>query len=203
MRTEGQRRYLLTLIENAPSLAFIGIIQLTGDLRVAGGSCAVLAACVLTFFAIRKVPSHPILLGLNLFMLAASPTIETAFVLGFDGVGEFLASHIHVGLTTTVLLAGLVLTVTSARGFIGASNLARRDNLRLSTILLAVAASGVLWSAVFEGQRFLAIGVPLIALFGTRQFLLAGLTDEKDRTPALGPVVASSAFAPPRESETL
>ncbi|MEM6497286.1 MAG: hypothetical protein AAF709_11215, partial [Pseudomonadota bacterium] len=48
---------------------------------------------------------------------------------------------------------------------------------RLSAYMLIAAAGAVVWSAAYEGNRIMAIALPLACLFGLTQFLVAGLKD--------------------------
>lgn len=110
-------------------------------------------------------------------MIVVTPFLEAVFRAGFETTGRFLIAHTQVGLHAVIFLVGVVLMLVSRHGFIGIAIENPREIRRLSLLLLGVAAAAIAWSVLFEGDRYLAIGVPLLVLFGVREYLVAGLTD--------------------------
>ncbi len=188
----NQKKLLIGVIENAPTIAFLSVLQTTGNLRIAGWTGAFAALIMFLGFARNKISHHPILLGINLYILAVTPFIECVIRLGYPTEAEFLVAHTQVGVLLSVLLVGCCQQLLSKSGFIGVTSEPPTLARRLSWVLLAAAAIAVGWSAAFEGNRLLAIAVPLACLFGFRQFLVAGLKDKGVETDASGMLVVAA-----------
>lgn len=190
-------RLFLGLLENVPSIMFLGLMQAHGNLRLAGWVSAASAAVALSVLLLRRAAHHPILLGLNLFMLIAAPSIEVVYALGFETTAGFLLSHIQAAVMLSILIVGVALTMVSPRGFIGVENADQRVARHASFLMLVLSAAAVIWSVAFEGNRLLAIGLPLLLLFGLRQYLIAQIADRKsgetDLSAAALPVAGTDA----------
>ena len=97
MLGSNQKTFLLVLAENAPSIAFLATLQITGELRVAGWVGVVASAATLGTFTYFGRTFHPILLAINLYTLLATPVIEATYLLGLKPQGELMIAHIQVG----------------------------------------------------------------------------------------------------------
>lgn len=193
MSAQNQKKYLISLFENAPSFTFLVLAHFSDGLRLAGWTSAVLAAIVLGFIIWRRTMPHPILLGLNIFMLLAAPVIESIYHFGSKNLAEFLISHIQVGVMLSVFFVGISFTFFLPCGFLGINGLTNRQNRKLSSLMLAINAGAVIWTIVFEGEQLLAIGIPLAVLFGVRQFLLARVADRN--IGLTGPLLVPTSLA--------
>ena len=182
----NQKKLVLALVENTPTLVFLGLLQATDELRLAGWAAAAAAAVLFAAFAHYRIAHHPILLAINLYILLITPLIEAGLVLGFKAQARFVIDHTQVGVLLAVFAVGAWLTAFAKNGFIGVDCGPSSLTRRLSVYLLLASAAAVAWSLAFEGNRVLAIAVPLAALFGLRQFLVAGLRDRGIDTDALG-----------------
>ena len=177
MAGPNQNRILLMFAENAPTIAFLFTLQITGELRIAGWVGAVASALTFAAFYRFGLSFHPILLAVNLYLLLVTPVIETVYLLELQALGKIMVANTQVGVLLSIFIVGSFLTVFSQKGFIGVACDPHSRTLRLSLILLAASAAAVVWSAVNEGNRVMAIALPLAALFGLRELLLAGLKD--------------------------
>ena len=182
----NQKKLVLALIENVPTIVFLSLLQATDELRLAGWAAATAAAVLFAGFAHQRTTHHPILFGINLYILAVTPLIEAVLLLGFKSEAQLLIAHTQVGVLLAVFVVGCYLTAFASDGFIGVNCDSPSLTRRLSIYLLLVSAAAVAWSLAFEGNRFMAIAVPLVTLFGLRQFLVAGLRDRGLDTDTLG-----------------
>ncbi len=177
MLGSNQRTFILGIAENVPTIVFLALLQVTGELRIAGWLGAVAAAATLATFARYRWPCHPILLAINIYILMITPTIEAFLWFGFKSHGDFLIAHTQVGVLLSVFVVGCALTLFTEKKFIGVKCNPASASWRLSAYMLIAAAGAVVWSAAYEGNRIMAIALPLACLFGLRQFLVAGLKD--------------------------
>ncbi len=176
----NQRKLLLGFLENAPTLGFLAAWQLTGDLETGGWVGVALAFAVLVGFRVKGIAYHPILLGINVYLLVITPVIKTLFWLGAWDAGQALVEYAQPAVVAAVFVVGSVLTLFSATGFIGIVCETRAKTRRLSAYLLAASAAAVVWAFGYDGSRLITIALPLGSLFALRQFLIAGL-NQKDR----------------------
>ena len=117
--TTEQRDVLWGVFENTPVLSFLLISQLSGDFRLAGWVAALLAAGILVLYATRRLEFHPIILAINLYLLAITPSIEAAYTLQFDALGSFITDNAQNGVLVAVFITGLALTVLPLGGLLG------------------------------------------------------------------------------------
>ena len=178
-------------LESIPSVAFLALWQGQVGLQAAGWTGAVLAAAVLIGFRCYRVPYNPILLGINIHLLLATPLIIALFRMGASDLGRILVGHAYRGVLVTVFLVGCALTLFSDRGFLGLSGLPAANRRAYSAILLAASTATILWSFVIAtgSTPLLSIAVPLMALFGLRRFLIARW---QDRSRAADGIVAGA-----------
>lgn len=193
LRQSQQKTWFFNVLENAPTIAFLATLEVTGGLREAGWTAAGLAVLVLLTLWRARIPMDTILIGINGYFLAITPMVELLFVLeaGIEGaraLGAFLRDHAQTGVLAAILIGGAVQIIVSPRRFIGVMG----APLSPSLILLAVAALGFLWSAAFAGDRILSIALPIAALFSARHLLRARIED-KDVSLNAGPMAAPTA----------
>ena len=181
MTKSRQHLLLLTLFENAPAIVFLAILHWTSDLQIAGWCGAFVAAVVCTAYLIRTLKPHTILLGINLYLLLITPAIETLLRLDFDGLANVLIGDAQSFVLVAIFLTGVVLTAVAKNGFVGASSAQRKRVVQYSLVLLCASLLSVVWTFMVHAERFLEIGVPLLLLFGVRQFLVARLEDHENR----------------------
>ncbi|WP_371171540.1 hypothetical protein [Aliiroseovarius sp. 2305UL8-7] len=180
--TNSRQHLLFTaLFENFPSIVFLALVHWSGDLRLAGWAGAILAAVVCTAYTIGRLRPHPVLLGINIYMLVITPTVETIIFLGLSSVADTLIANAQSFVLVAILLTGSTLTLISQRGFIGVQSKHPKLVVRYSFVLLAISLLSVLWTFVIHAERFVEIGVPLLFLFGVRQFLAARIEDQEER----------------------
>jgi hypothetical protein len=131
--------------------------------------------------SVFRVWYNPILFGINVHLLVITPLIVTTFHFGAYELGRMLVASAHRGVLVTVFLVGCALTVFSRRGFIGIEGLPASRRWTYSFILLAASIAAIAWSFAFSGTAFVAIAIPMIALFGLRRLLIARWRDRDDR----------------------
>lgn len=178
MVAQAQRRMLLGLAENLPSIGFLSLMQLEAGLRIAGWTGTLLSALVLGLFAAGRIRPHPILIGINIFMLCVTPSIELLHAAGQHALAGTLTANVQIGVLLTVFASGLIQTLVRKGGFLGLPDAAPDRIRRNSALLLAISAAGILWSAQLGSDRLIGIALPLAFLFGTRQYLLARVHDK-------------------------
>ncbi|WP_116087621.1 hypothetical protein [Tropicimonas sp. IMCC34011] len=161
---------LRPLFENAPSLAFFALLRQTGDLRIAGWCGALLAAIVSAAYLSRRLRPHPIVLGINLYLIVITPLAEGMLLLGRDALADSLVAQSQSLVLVAIFATGLVLTLREGGGFVGVPG---PDARRRSLILLAVSLAGIVWTFTAEATRFVETGLPILALFATRHVLIA------------------------------
>lgn len=189
MAGSQQREWVTGVLESLPSVTFLALWrgEVTG-LEAAGWIGSAVAAAVLLLLQARRTPCDPILLGINLHLLAITPLIVGLFQLGQVGLARVLVDTAHNGVLIAVLVVGGTLTVFGPRGFIGLDGLPAALTRSYSGLLLAVAAAGVLWSFVnVGGSTLMSVGLPLMVLFGLRRYLVARW---RDRAGGGGEVLA-------------
>lgn len=179
MKPSHQKDMMFGVIENIPTISFFALLHLTGDPRIAGWCGSLLAAIVVALYVRNKLKPHSILLGINLYILASTPAIDLLISLDQFWLAEAMIAGAQSGVLIAIFVIGCVLTVTSKSGFVGAPMETRKPVLLYSGILLLVSLMAIIWSLSIDGTRMLEIGIPLIALFGTRQFLYARLADQQ------------------------
>ena len=199
MRSSQQKEWLKGALESAPSVAFLALWQGQAGLEAAGWTGAALAAAVLVGFRHYRVAYNPILLGINIHLLLATPVIVALFRLGLPDLGRTLVGHAHRGVLVTVFLVGCTLTLLSERGFIGLSGLPVAKREAYSAVLLAASAATIVWSFVFASRSgtLVAIAVPFMALFGLRRFLIARWHDRSHEANGFAAGAGPAFAAPP------
>lgn len=181
MTGSRQREWMADVLEGLPSIVFLALWR--GEMvdpAAAGWTGSALAAAVLIGFSLRRVAFNPVLLGINLHLLVITPLIVGLFRAGQPELARTLLDTAQAGVLVAVFLVGGALTAFAARGFIGVDGLPAATRRRYSLLLLAVAAAAVPWSVANAGSTLLAVGVPLIALFGLRRYLIARWRDRAD-----------------------
>jgi hypothetical protein len=197
-----QREWLTDVLESVPSIAFLALWQGQAGLESAGWTGAALAAAVLAGFARYQISYNPILLGVNIHLLIATPVIVALFRMGAPDLGRMLVGYSHRGVLVTIFLVGCALTLGSPRGFLGTSGLPAARCRAYSAILLAASAATILWSFTLAtgSSPLLTVVVPLMVLFGLRRFLIARWRDRSNEVDGL--VAGMPAFATPPAPDT-
>ncbi|MEM7490797.1 MAG: hypothetical protein AAF390_16900 [Pseudomonadota bacterium] len=198
MRPSHQKTLILAAMESVPALSFVVVIHLTDDPRIAGWTCAILAAFVYTRYLAGALRPDTILLGINLGSLVLTPLVELLFLLHAFGPATVPAESGPQAILAAIALTGCVLTFRAKSGFLGIKT-ADRDRMRYySLVLLAVALAALVWSITAAADGFSAFGILLIVLFGTRGFLAARLKDrEGGGAGAISAVAAAQAPSDP------
>src|SRR5690242_470490 len=104
--------------ENIPSVVFLTLLRLGVELEAAGWIGAALAAIILVGLPALGSRYNPILLGINVHLLAVTPLIVAVFWWGEPNFGEMLTHYSYQAVLVTIFIVGLVLTLSSKRGFI-------------------------------------------------------------------------------------
>jgi hypothetical protein len=172
-----QREWLRGILEGAPSILFLLLLQNHFDMRIAGWTGAALAALVLVGFGVVRVPQNPIALGINMHLLVITPLIVVLFYVGAQDSGRMLFGFAYRGVLVTIFVVGCVLTASSRRGFIGVERLPPARRWSYSLILLAATAAAVAWSFTYNGPASFAVAIPIMALFGLQRLLIARWLD--------------------------
>lgn len=170
-------RWLTDLMEGLPSVVFIVLWRQSGDLELAGWAGSAAAFGVLAVLAAIRVRMHPVLIGVNLHILLATPVIVGLFRIGQADIGAVLASHAHGGVLVTVLIAGLVQTILRDDGFSALPGVARRTQIFWSCVFLGVCALGAVWALSRPESTLVPVAVTLTVLFLGRNFLKARSMD--------------------------
>ncbi|MBN9669751.1 hypothetical protein [Roseibium aggregatum] len=180
-----QKAFLIDLLEGVPSIAFLIFLRNEAGLELAGwiGSLAALLAFAALYLLNCK--SHPVLLGVNLHLLFATPVIIGIDYAGATQLASFLASHAHKGVLLTVCIVGVLETMFMAGGFVGAPDLPKKTITKYSRMMLVVGLTGVCWAFGTEASAFIAVLVSLTAMIGLRNFLLARWQDNNSGAAAL------------------
>ncbi|CUH50239.1 hypothetical protein [Ruegeria atlantica] len=185
MPSETQKRLLLEMFENLPGVVFMLLFRATDDMRLAGWIGTVLAASVCVTYVRKTLRPQPILLGINLFMVAITPLIECLILLGYRDTATILTGNIATLVLMSVFLTGVVLTLFRTNGFLNYQTNGTKQRNTHSAVLLFVCTIGVVWSR-FAGDNYLvSLGIPLMVLFGVHQLLRAGITDQQARNGAI------------------
>lgn len=169
--------FLIGVLENLPTILFLGIWKTGLGLEAAGWSACLSAAAVLMLFHRLRRPFDPIVLGININFLLTTPVIVGLFAAGQVDLARAGVHFAASGAVATVFVTGAVVTLLSPRGFLGSDRLPRAVQRRYSTVLLLLAAAAVPWSFAHAGQHWMSIVLPLIVLFAARRFILAHLAD--------------------------
>lgn len=177
MTQSRQKEWLTDILEGVPSIAFIALWRGGFGMETAGWVGSGLAAAVLLYLWKSGTRSHPVLFGINIHILFATPVIVGLFRLGVVDLGAVLADHGHRGVLVTVFLVGVGQTFFSSAGFIGSKDLPQSRKRTYSLLQLAVSLAGILWAFGIENSGFVAVFVPLTILFGLRRYLLARWQD--------------------------
>lgn len=179
MTGSQQREWVTGILESLPSVTFLALWR--GDLvglEAAGWTGCGLAAAVLLALRLRRTPFDPILLGINLHMLVITPLVVGLFHAGQPALAGTLVDTAQTGVLVAILAVGAALTLFAPRGFVGIAGLPTGARRGYSLLLLAVAGAAVPWSLAHAGSALMSIGVPLMALFGLRRYLVARWQDK-------------------------
>jgi hypothetical protein len=112
-----------------------------------------------------------------MYMLLITPSIEMLVFWGMNVWAEILIANAQSFVLFAIFLTGCLMTAFAKHGFLSAPNKHRKQVIRCSLLLLGVSFLSVVWSFVVSAERFYEIGIPLLILFGIRQFLIAGMGD--------------------------
>lgn len=188
--TRARLDFAYGLLENLPTIVFVGLWNTGAGLQVAGWSASLAAILVLSTFARLGRGPDTILLGINVNFAMTAPIIASLFLVGQMELARWVLGHVEAGAIATVFLTGICLTICSARGFVGSDAGSASERRRYSLLLLTLSAATVGWSAAHTGNHWMSIVLPLVVLFAARRFLVAQLTDgeQRDAGPSLAVV---------------
>lgn len=197
----NQKRWLTDLLEGLPSIIFILLWRQSGDIEMAGwiGTYAAFGVLGLLFF--MKTPMNPVLMGVNIHMVLATPLIVGLFRIGQTDIARFLAANAHAGVLVTVFAVGVVLTFYSKRGFSNLANVSVSKQRLYSLVLLGICGAGAIWGLTTEGSSFVPVVATLTVMFLGRNFLQARLSDKNGAGAGL--VVGGAAASQLGSSEPL
>jgi hypothetical protein len=190
-----QREWLTDILESMPSLAFLALWRSSIDLEAAGWIGAALAASVLIGFRACKVRFNPILLGINIHLLVATPLIVAVFHLGAPALGKTLVAYSHKGVLVTIFVIGRALTLLSREGFMGFGGLSRSSVTTYSMVLLVASLAAIAWAFSYSGGAIVGIALPVMILFGLRRLLIARWRDGNSKMNELATAVGGAALA--------
>lgn len=162
------REWFVDVVESIPSLVFVALLRLGVELEMAGWIGAALAATVLIGLPTLGARYNPILLGINVHLLAVTPLIVAVFRLGAAELGETLTHYSYQGVLVTIFVVGLVLTLSSRQGFVGTEgspSIVRRQ----SFVLLIATLSAIGWAFAWGGDAIVGVALPIIGLFVLRR----------------------------------
>ncbi|MCV0424322.1 MAG: hypothetical protein K5905_02515 [Roseibium sp.] len=188
MEKSQQKQWFTDLLEGVPSIAFILLWRQGGDLEFAGWVGSGLALGVFAVFRLLRARMHPVLLGVNLHILVATPLIISLFRFGDAAIAKTLVAYSHGGVLLTVLMTGLLLSSFSKGGFAGLPDMPRGQQGRISALMLIVSALGAIWALATPQDSLIPVVVTLMLLIGGRRYLLARWMDRSktDGTTAVG-----------------
>ncbi|CAD0183606.1 hypothetical protein RUESEDTHA_00479 [Ruegeria sp. THAF57] len=181
MLGEHQKRLLQDMFENLPGISFLILSRATDDLRLAGWVGTVLATLVCLAYVKRVLRAHPILLGINIFMVVITPLIEILVLSGSRNSADLLIGNIDSLVLGSVFVTGVVLTLFTAKGFLTYDAKSAKQMRIHSTAMLTLCVAGIVWSAAMGQNYLITLAVPLMVLFGCQRFLRAGATDRQSR----------------------
>ncbi|MEM7710870.1 MAG: hypothetical protein AAF264_09020 [Pseudomonadota bacterium] len=116
---------------------------------------------------------------------------EVLFFLELFGLAWIVMDHVSQIIPAAGFLTGCVLAIVSVRGLLSLEAEDRPRLRRYSATLLVLSFVVLTWSFVSGTDGFLAIGMPLLVLYGAKNFLAAGLRDLGGDGPGLGAVNAT------------
>lgn len=180
-----QKRLLLEMFENLPGIAFMLLFRATDDLQLAGWVGTVLAASVCVTYVRNTLRPQPILLGINVFMVAITPVIEGLIMLGYRNAATLLTENIATLVLISVFVTGAILTRFRTDGFLNYQTSGTKQKRAHSAVLLFVCAIAIVWSLLAGDNYLISLGIPLMVLFGVHQLLRAGTTDQQARNGAI------------------
>ncbi|WP_299425506.1 hypothetical protein [uncultured Shimia sp.] len=161
-------------MEYAPSLAFLAVSLTTDSLRSAGWSGAGLALITCCLYAKRILSPHSLFLGINLYLLSITPTIEALYALDLEAAGAVLNTYAQPLLFLSILTTGCILAVVSKTGFLNIPHVNDSQSTKQSNrILIGVSTAATVWALSFDSNRFLQMSLPMILLFATHRALAA------------------------------
>ncbi|KZM47599.1 hypothetical protein [Labrenzia sp. OB1] len=177
MQISKQKQWVADIVESLPSIAFILLWRQGGDLEMAGWAGSALALGAFMVFGILKLRMHPVLLGVNLHILLATPLVVGVYRFGDETIADFLSVNAYGSVLLTVLFAGVVQTVFSKSGFVGIADMPAHLQRRYSFLMLFISALGAAWALSDPGTGFVPVLATLTLLIGGRRFLLARWSD--------------------------
>ncbi len=185
MTKTRQKTLMIDLLESAPSIVFLIFLRNQSGLEIAGWVGCLAALMVFVALYLLNHKPHPVLLGVNLHILLATPVIIGIDYFGAEQLASFLANHAHKGVLLTVFFVGVLQTVFLAGGFIGRLDLPHKIQTKYSCYMLVAGFIGLIWAFGSETGAFLGVLLPLTAMIGLRNFLLARWHDNNSSAGAL------------------
>ena len=177
MANSRQATFLSGMIENAPTIVFFCALYAIDDLRVAGWITWPIALVICGAYLGKKLQPNTIMIGVNVYFVAAVTVGESLLFFGMQGQAILLAENALYMVLTATLLVGVVLTLISKKGYVGFEFATRKATIKASLVLLLVNFAGVLWAVFLEAERLVEVGIPLLILFGAQHFMIARALD--------------------------
>ena len=200
MAGDQPKRFLTGMFENLPGLSFLILSRASDDLRLVGWIGTILAATVCVAYMRQVVKPHPVLLGINIFMVVITPLIELLHIGNNAAAAQLLLENIDSLVLGSILVTGLALTLFTRRGFLTYRSESTAKMRAHSASLLAVCAMGMVWSLYAGDNHLLSLVLPLSLLFGLQQYLSAGAADKQMRHDVF---IASAGSAPTTADSTI
>lgn len=167
-------------VEAAPLVIFLALSLGGQDSQVAGWVGCGLAAALLFGFVATRQPLHPVLLGVNLYLLIAAPVIEAALAAGFAEAGLFLQAHPDQGVLVMILLTGIGMTFLSRQGFLGEPDVPWEIRWRFSLLMLICIGGLIPLSLQLRGLPVVPVVGPIIIMFMLRDYLAGQVPKPKE-----------------------
>ena len=194
MNSTNQKELLRDILQGAPSLAFLVSWQSGLDIELAGWIGSISAALVLGGFQLRSIRQDPITVGINIHILLITPLVVSLFAVGADDIGRALFAYAYPGVFATMLVVSAA-QVAFRMSLMRASAPGDRDVLQ-SIIILAVISLAGIWAITQPGSPLTQVALPIMAVFGSRRFLIARRDDKRTggmATIAGGPALGDMA----------
>ena len=182
----GFLKHRVFALENLPSLLFFAIWRSGVGLEHAAWAAAAASAIVLSALWFRRCAPDSILLGINLHFIATPIAIQLVYNSGNTELAREMIDAAGVAVIGPILLTGILVTIFTRQGFVGAQ-LATPGSTRIRSVILIVWTSAALvWSLQFMGNQFLSVGLPILSTFLMR----AALRRRDIRPSTLLPAIA-------------
>ena len=167
---------MLNILEAVPLTIFIYFVrnidtQIPMNWRVPFIVCGMTALLITLVFIYKKIVLNRIFLGINIYLYSGAIAFITHQWWLNETYGHFQAS----GMIVWIIIIGVISTLLSPHGFVGADSSDRKRVRKLSIYLIMVSLCAFALSYAFRGNRLLSEIIPFVGLF-TGQTILRGKT---------------------------